>query len=168
MTVAPATLVLLIGLVVASATDLRRGRIPNALTGSLMATGLVLGMVSGGVLDSMAGLGLAFAIHFPMWVLGVEKGGDAKLLMGAGALMGWSFALEITAWCAILYLPAGLVQLAVQGKLGNLWRLLLWMSLKARGLDPGDPPPPTMLRTAPIIAAAGLSALATPWFEFTW
>src|SRR5690606_31638396 len=109
-----------------SSTDVRSGKIPNALTGTLVVLGLVFGLLQGAISSSLLGLGLAFGIHFPLWLLKVEKAGDVKLLMGTGALMGPAFAFETTVWCALLYLPVGLLLLAVQGRLGNLLYTFKW------------------------------------------
>lgn len=164
----PALLVLFVGMGIASSTDLRDGKIPNALTGTLIVLGLVIGVVQGSALASLAGIGLAFAMHFPLWMLRVEKAGDVKLLMATGALMGAGFAFETSIWCALLYLPVGLALLAAQGRLKNLLYTLRWAFFRARGLDTGPPPEPTMLRTAPIIAVAAFAAMSTSWFEITW
>src|SRR5690606_8108356 len=122
----------------------------------------------GSALTSLIGLGVAFALHFPLWILKVEKAGDVKLLMATGAPMGAGFAVETSIWCALLYLPAGLALLAVQGRLKNLLYALRWALFRARGLDTGPPPEPTMLRTAPLIAVAALAATSTTWFEIAW
>ena len=58
---------------------------------------------------------------------------------------------------AILYLPIGILTLAILGKFGNFVLLMKWHALNAR--DPesaGERPPSTMLKTAPIIAVATL------------
>lgn len=163
----PALLALFVGMGIATSTDLRSGRIPNALTGSMMVLGLVFALVQGAVVDAIFGIGLAFAIHFPLWLLRVVKAGDVKLLMGAGALVGPALVLEITVWCALLYLPVGLAMLAFQGRLGNIAATVKWGVSMARGVHMARPEP-TMLRTAPVIAAASLAAVSTSWFDLTW
>lgn len=164
----PEIVVLLVAMAVASFTDVRDGKIPNWLTGSLIAVGVAIGIAEGQAVASLIGLLAAFALHFPLWILQIEKGGDAKLMMGVGALLGASFMVETSAWCAVLYLPVGLALLAAQGRLKNLVLAVGWTLLKARGLVPGERPPPTMLRTAPIIAAASIASILTSWFEFTF
>jgi Flp pilus assembly protein protease CpaA len=111
----------------------------------------------------------AFGATYPLWVLGVMKGGDAKLTMGVGACLGWQPALETLVWWAVLYVPVGLVALAVQGRLGNL--KVVWKHVTGRfrqrsgGPDPGPAPEVTVLRTGPVIAAAGVLAWATDWLD---
>lgn len=155
----PEVLVVLAGLAIASYTDLKTGKIPNQLTGGMMAIGLVIHLIYGNPMFSLYGILLAFAIHFTLFALGVEKGGDAKLIMGVGALVGWSEMLEATTWYAILYLPVGLAILTMQGKLKNVIGASKWFALKASGVDIPRPEP-TMMKTAPIIAIATVIGLA--------
>jgi Flp pilus assembly protein protease CpaA len=158
------------GLLIACVTDLRTGKIPNELTFSLMAVGLVMNAALGDPLLGVLGFVVATAIHFPLFALGVEKGGDAKLLMGLGALGGWPLLVETTGWYAIVYLPVGLTVLAVSGQLPNLKHKALWLYQRAlakqNGTEfKGEEPPNTMLKTAPVIATAWVLAYLTPWLE---
>ena len=82
-------------------------------------------------------------------------------------LLGWGFMVETTLWYAVLYLPVGLLLLGVQGRLANLLNAGLWTMSRARGEDAGERPEGTKLKTAPIIAAAGVAALLTAWLDFT-
>jgi Flp pilus assembly protein protease CpaA len=149
------------GIAWASWTDVRTGFIRNHLTVSMMLAGLMLHLAYRDPLVALAGAGLAMAIHYPLWALGIEKAGDAKLIMGVGALLGWRDVAELSAWYAVLYLPIGLLVLVVQGRLGNLVAVARHQAAKAAGQDPGPAPTPTPLRTAPVIAAATLGALVT-------
>jgi len=91
--------------------------------------------------------------------------------------MGWVEVLDITAWYAIIYLPVGIAHLVAKKRLGNVIKL-------AKSIASGAPPPKpmteeematageedperltlTMLRTGPIIAAAGIAAALTNFF----
>lgn len=160
----PQVVVLLIGLGVAAVTDARTGRIPNALTFPMMVLGIVIHATLGP--DRWLGLlgcGAALAVHYPLWTVGVEKAGDAKLMMGLGACLGWREMVEASFWLAILYLPIGLLMLAVQGKLSNLVATARWTLRKAQGQDAGEKPEATWLRTGPIIAVGGVLAWLTSW-----
>jgi prepilin peptidase CpaA len=163
LTLGPPEVVLLVGLAVAAITDARTGRIPNALTGLLMALGVLWWVTQGEPMVGIVGLLAAFALHFVLWKLGVEKAGDAKLFMAIGAGLGWGEMIEASLYTGVVYLPVGLLLLAVQGRLPNLVAAVRYTALKAQGLDPGDPPEPTMLRTAPIIAVGGAVAIFTDW-----
>lgn len=158
------------GLAIACVTDLRTGKIPNELTFSLMAIGLLMNAVLGDPMLGVLGFAVATAIHFPLFALGVEKGGDSKLLMGLGALGGWRLVLETTGWYAIVYLPVGIIVLAVSGQLPNLKAKAMWLYQRALAKQSGtefkgEEPPNTMLKTAPVIAAAWGLAYFTTWLE---
>jgi prepilin peptidase CpaA len=70
--------------------DIRTRRIPNWLTLSAVVAALGLRVLVGGsaLLDGVLGLGLAFALLLPLFAMGGLGGGDAKLLMAAGAFLG--------------------------------------------------------------------------------
>src|SRR5919197_5677105 len=87
-------LVLMAVLAVASVTDLRTRRIPNALTFSTVALGLVLnGVFFGldGLRDSASGAGLGLGLLFPLFMLRWMGAGDVKLMAVVGALKGFEF-----------------------------------------------------------------------------
>jgi Flp pilus assembly protein protease CpaA len=148
-------------LILAAGIDARTGRIPNALNGLLLACGVAWWVIQGqwwvGLLGALAG----FALHFPLWRLGVEKGGDAKLLIAFGAVVGWWEMLDATAWTALVYFPVGLGILAVSGKLPNVVAGVRYVLKRAQGVpeDAIERVEPTMLRTGPIIAVGGMLSL---------
>ena len=167
MTVPPHVLILWVGLLIGAATDLRAGKIPNVLTFPMMALGVVTHLVLGpDPWLGLMGLGAAFVVHFVGFALGIEKAGDAKLMMGLGACVGWHEMLEATLWMAVLYLPLGLAILAMRGKLGNLIAVAKYSADKALGRPVAEEKPEaTWLITGPIIAAAGILANLTPWLD---
>jgi len=158
----PQATVMFLALIVASITDLQHGKIPNKLTFPMMLAGLFLNGVAGDWATGIYGLLAALAIHFTLFAIGIQKAGDAKLFMGIGALVGVSEVVDATLWCAVLYLPIGLLQLAIKGRLSNLVRTVKWSLNRARGKETDETrPDPTLLRTAPIIAVAALAGWLT-------
>lgn len=151
-------------------TDVREGKIYNALTLPMIVVGVVMNVALGSWQAGLLGVAAGWALYYPLWLLGVQRGGDAKLWMGLGALLGPWFLLEGSAWYAPLYLIAGLGMLVFKGRLSNLAAAAKWTARKASGQEAGEAPPPTMLRTAPVIATAAAIAFATPWMEtlFGW
>lgn len=105
---------------VAVVTDVRRRRIPNALTLPLALTGLALGAVSGGMggfLMSGAGClagGLLFLL--PAAKLGWGMG-DLKLVAALGAVGGPAFALWLGLYAMAAGGPFALLWLKRQGQL---------------------------------------------------
>src|SRR5215468_5867526 len=93
----------LLGILIATAAvfDVRSRRIPNWLVLAGLAAGLSWNVFSAGLPGlgrSAAGLGLGFALYFPLYLLRARGAGDVKLLAAAGAITGpgnvfWVFLL---------------------------------------------------------------------------
>jgi len=161
VTLEPQQVVAVVGLLLAAVIDARTGKIPNALNGALLLAGLAWWVLDGRWVVGLAGAVAGFALHYPLWALGVEKGGDAKLFIALGSLLGWWEMLDTTAFTALLYFPLGMLILLVRGRLGNVIASIRYAVRRARGVpeDQLEAPEPTMLRTGPIIAVAGILAL---------
>lgn len=86
----PALLVLAVMLSVAVYVELKERRIPNWLTLSGMALGLLIGYLDGTTAfwSSLGGLAIGFGFLFIFYVFGGVGGGDVKLMGAAGTLMG--------------------------------------------------------------------------------
>jgi len=157
-------------LLVAIVTDLRTQRIANGLTVPMWPIGVLWHLLLGEVWwEGLLGLGVAFPLHLGLWVIGLDKGGDAKLMIGIGACLGWEIMLASTIWAILTMLPVGLVFIILRGKLGNFLRSLKYLFTlpyyKVMKLDPGPQPEQTYIPKAPIIAIATLLAVSTPWVQ---
>lgn len=159
--VSPADFVVFVGVVVASVTDIKYGLIPNKLNIPLILAGIVICSIAGEPTLALYGILVAFALHYVLWTLGVERGGDAKLMIAIGALWGWSGALEATFWYGIVYIPVGLIVLIYKGRMRNLAKVAKSTALGAKT----DESEMTMLKTAPIIAVAAIATWATSWLD---
>lgn len=161
MTLEPHQVVAVIGLLLAAVIDARTGKIPNVLNGVLLLAGILWWVLDGRWVVGLAGAVAGFALHFPLWKLGVEKGGDAKLFIALGALLGWWEMLDTSAFTACLYFPVGFLVLLVRGRLGNLVAGIRYTVERAKGVpeEELEAPEATMLRTGPIIAVAGIAAI---------
>jgi len=160
----PQAAALAVGCVIATYTDVRWGKIYNWTTGVMVALGLVMNTSLGHWQVGVFGLLASFAVHYPLWVLGVQKGGDVKLMIGIGTLLGPWFMVEATLWYGLLYIPVGLGFLLISGKIGNLFAT--WRHKAKPTSTEDDAPTPTMMRTAPVIVSAAFAAFATPWLQF--
>ncbi|MFC1698070.1 prepilin peptidase [Nanoarchaeota archaeon] len=128
----------LIGLIIASITDLKSREVPDWLNYSMIAAGLGLRLIytvaTLDIMYFMYGL-LAFNIFFAaaiaMFYTGQWGGGDSKLLMAIGALFGTaplavSNALGFYPWYTIHFLFSFLINLLLVGALfGLFWSVLL-------------------------------------------
>lgn len=122
-------------LVAASLTDLRHRRIPNILTVPFLIFGLLTHGWTG-----VFGFLLAFLLAGSLFGLRMWGGGDAKLLMGLGSVLGpasfysvFVSTLGLAAMASFIY--------AIYLKQGRAW-----LKSKASGLKP--------LPLAPMIMAA--------------
>lgn len=123
---------LALGLVVAAVTDVREGRIPNWLTGSLAVFGI--GVQSweygwDGFLFSLGGLimGLVCLIFF--YLKGGMGAGDVKLLGAIGTVLGPGHVVFAFAFAAMLGGLYSLALLSSQGGIRHAWdRMFLLLS----------------------------------------
>lgn len=167
----PVDAVLALALLIAVVTDLRSQKIYNWLTFSLMLAGLGFGLATGALGAAAMGLGVAFVLHFVLFALKVDRAGDAKLMMGVGAMVGVVDMLEASLWAFVLFAPMGLVVLAIRGKLGNFLAALKWTATKLLrpNMAAGERPEGTPLAKAPAIllgvAIARLTDIVTPMIE---
>lgn len=89
----PRIAVLVALLIAAAIIDWRTYRIPNWLTFSGMAFGLVHGAATAastmdGLLASLAGFGVGLGVLLPLYLLRVLGAGDVKLMAMVGAILG--------------------------------------------------------------------------------
>ena len=157
-------------------TDLTQMKIPNALTFPLIIGGVVYWIVSAVVTTSpepwwfgLLGLAIAAPIHFFLWMIKLDRGGDAKLMWGVGAALGWATMLEATFWSFLAMGPVAFVVLAAQGRLGAFVATVKYAItapfLKLRGIPIAEPPSRTYVAKAPILLVSVALARFTPWLE---
>src|SRR5438874_1022002 len=112
-------------LVWAAVVDLRSRRIPNWMTGALIATGLVQSGMAFWSLTSgqaWAGIGVGFGLTFVMFALGGMGGGDVKLFAGIGAWVGPVRVIEIFAAEAVIGMIIVIVRAMQRRRMGTLMR----------------------------------------------
>ena len=110
---------------VATITDMRARRIPNWLTLSLAATGILqsfLPIQTVSPTDAALGLVTGFALNILLFALQIRGGGDVKLFAGLGAWVGPAATFQIFIISTLLAAVVALVQCAIHGKLSALFR----------------------------------------------
>lgn len=152
---------------IAVVTDFWRHRIPNILTFSAAALGLLLhaGLFGAeGLGDSAAGLLVGLVALLPLYLLGGMGAGDVKLMAAVGALLGFKPAVAAVVCTLIVGGVFGLALLIVRGGLGSLLRryrstvrmLRTTGSLNHAGPAPGE----VAAQRFPYALAIGLGTLA--------
>lgn len=160
-------------LVAASITDVKSGKIWNAVTIPAALIGLlghtVVGGINGaggeriGLIGSSLGLAIGFLPLLTAWKMGGIGGGDAKLMGAVGALTGWRFTLA-----AMFYgfLVAGIMALIVMLRhkilgrtLKRVWRFLLMAASGGRPVDPADDDSPTIAFGLALCVGSALAML---------
>lgn len=117
--------------VVAAIFDLRWRRVPNSLTLPGLLLGILLNTIyfpRDGLWSSLEGLGLAFLIYFPLFLVRAMGGGDVKLMAAVGAIVGpgnwlriFFFTLLFGALAAIFLI---FVRKRVRRTFENMWLIL--------------------------------------------
>jgi len=108
----------------AAVLDLRFRRIPNWLTGSVCAAGLVLNAWyagPNGLLLALAGGLLGLAILLPFYAIRAIGAGDVKLLAAIGMLIGPHTLVSVAVYGAIV---GGLMSIAILLTRGRLLLVL--------------------------------------------
>lgn len=85
--------------------DIRYRRIPNKLVLAILLVGLTVNTAFGGsqgLLMSLGGFALAFAVMFFFHLFGTMGAGDVKLFAAIGAVNGWSLVLPTLLVVALL------------------------------------------------------------------
>jgi prepilin peptidase CpaA len=155
-------------MVLAGLLDLTSRRIPNALTVTAVAVGLVLRVPLGylAVADGLLGAGLALVLTTPFFLVGALGGGDVKLLAAVGAFMGWR---QLVGACLIIGLLGGVIALLdairrgiLPSVLASTLHLILRWIWPVRSQESTSAMPTTPM-TLPYGVAISVGALAW-WF----
>jgi len=113
MTFVLASVALTVLLMLASASDIRAGRVPNLLNAVVVSGGLLFQVLSpragDGWSSALAGLAVGFGILFPMYLFRLVGAGDVKLFAAAAVWIGPrdAVAAAMVTACAGAVLGAG-------------------------------------------------------------
>ena len=117
-------------ILVAAIFDIRFRRIPNWLVLAGIMTGLAWNGSSlslSGLGRSAAGLGLGFALYFPLYLLRARGAGDVKLLAAVGAITGPGNCFWVFLLTAVLGGVIAVVYLLFRGRLRHTFFNMAWI-----------------------------------------
>lgn len=123
-------IVLVLVVMVAAVYDFRFRRIPNWLTlaGVLIGIGLNSFLYEwAGLRLAGLGLGLAFVIYFPMYLLRGMGAGDVKLMAAVGAIVGWANWLGIFVLSSVIGGVCAVLLALAKGRFLKTFRNLGYM-----------------------------------------
>ena len=157
--------ILVVLLLVATVTDVRRQIIYNWNTYPGILLGFALRWVEGGLPaleDSVKGFAICGGLMLVCFVLFGLGGGDLKLIAMMGAFLGFERGVEALLWTlvlggilggAVIVWQVGFVNIVVQlgRQLGRIWRARGWVPLDAEVRQP--------LNQTLFLAPAGLLAV---------
>ncbi len=106
-------------ILVAAGYDIRYRRIPNWLVLAGIVTGFAWNTFSSGLSGlghAAAGLGLGFALYFPLYLLRARGAGDVKLLAAVGAIVGPGNCFWVFLLTAVLGGIIAMLMLLVRGR----------------------------------------------------
>ncbi len=129
-------LVLLVGLALASWTDLRTLKVPKSITMGLLSAGVIGNIIRGtwlgtqgyaawilpagplpgafdGLLFAIGGLLVGFGLFFVLWIGNVCGGGDVKLAAAVGAWIGPLYFFGVLIAIVPIVMLLGLIRLAL-------------------------------------------------------
>jgi prepilin peptidase CpaA len=131
----------------AAVEDVRRRRIPNWLTFSLVLAGLGMGamtMGAGSLWNAFLGLLVGFGATLVLHMLGALGAGDVKLMAGVGAWIGPRATIIVLAGASVVGMLLAIVQSARHRRLKGLFRdsallsLHLLRGVRAGAITPAD------------------------------
>src|SRR3989338_2337555 len=114
-------------LLVGSITDLRTREVPDWINYGLIMAGLWLNLLFSAVysdpsyiINSIIGLAIFFGIAYIMFYAGQWGGGDSKMLMGLGAMIGLDVSFKTPQFPASFLIYALFIG-AIYGLLWSIW-----------------------------------------------
>jgi prepilin peptidase CpaA len=152
---------------IASDTDFRSRRIPNALTLPALLLAFVAHGIGGGLpglQQTLLGALVAGGILLPGWLMGWMGAGDVKLMAAVGAWLAWPQSLTATLASLIAGGVFALIVAARHRALGRSLRGALNMGMWAAVLPGRNGPPPAASELRfPFAAAILAGSMISLW-----
>jgi len=158
----------------AAGFDAATSRIPNALTYTAILIGLVLNALSAvggsavagwlgspGFSQAALGFGACAGIGLVCLALAGMGGGDVKLLVAIGAMLGLSQAMDVFLWTLALAVPYAIINLLIRGKLNSVLAAAALQFLQIVCFHRSDPAAAPSRSTIPLAVPLALAMFCT-------
>ena len=124
-----------IALLIGSVTDIKTREVPDWLNYGMVISGITLNLLfsviysnSSFIINSIIGLSIFFGVAYIMFYTGQWGGGDSKMLMGIGAMLGINISFSTQQFLAAFFINA----LLAGAVYGLLWSIFLVFKNKQR------------------------------------
>ena len=124
-----------IALLIGSVTDIKTREVPDWLNYGMVISGITLNLLfsviysnSSFIINSIIGLSIFFGVAYIMFYAGQWGGGDSKMLMGIGAMLGINISFSTQQFLAAFFINA----LLAGAVYGLLWSIFLVFKNKQR------------------------------------
>lgn len=169
----------------AAGFDASTGRIPNPITYTAILAGLSINTLASaaqalnhappqwlgvaGVGPAFIGFGTCAIIGLACLLLAGMGGGDMKLLVAMGAILGYIVTFQLMFWTLLIAIPYSLINLLIAGRLNSVVRsaaLQLMQIVYLRQLEPSEVASSRRIPMALPLAAAMFAMKAMPLSRF--
>ncbi len=159
----------------AAYTDFRSRRIPNPLTVTAFALGLVYQLVFNGLPglgDAMLGFLVGFGLLFVLWMVGGGGGGDVKLMGGLSVWLGFKLTLYVLAasTVAVILITGGVLAWSVLAKGGRRTKEKFLATGKSEGKSKRNKKKPESVeeRQKRRVMAYAIPVAVATWVVVAW
>jgi prepilin peptidase CpaA len=156
----PALMIMVVGVLLAAAADVRTRRIPNALTGTLAALAIAASVAGGlsGIFSTLLVMLAAFGLGTFAFHLGWFGGGDVKLLAACCGFAGFPGSVELL---LLTLIAGGMVAIVSAARQRRLRSVLLGAYRITTGIAAEKGQTATVPYAVAIAAGACVYALST-------
>jgi len=127
--------VIIVALIAASVNDIKTREVPDWLSYSLIAIGFAVRLIFSliysepvYILEGLFGFGVFLGLSLLLFYAGMWGGGDSKLLMGLGAMLGLSYTNVLESFIVIFF-----IMMMFAGSIyGLIWSMMLALSHKKK------------------------------------
>lgn len=116
------TVILELMILTALVTDIRTRKIPNVIPAVGLVAGIILGVMSGDIVDSLKGFAVVTFSFLAMYATGCISAGDVKFMMASAMLLGYELSIVAVYVVVAAGVVISLLILARKGRLMDAFK----------------------------------------------